>query len=126
MGRRWLHSVDLETDAQNRPLAEKALIAAEAAVGGTINAGAVANVLVGATTTVVLAADAARHTVVLTNLSDERIDVAVGTDAEADKGIPLAANGGAVSLTAGRARLAINAICASGSKTLAVQTFSAE
>ena len=27
MGRRWLHSVDLETDADNRPLAEQALIA---------------------------------------------------------------------------------------------------
>jgi len=27
MGRRWVHSLDLETDANNRPLAEQALIA---------------------------------------------------------------------------------------------------
>ena len=31
MGRRWLHSVDLETDGEDRPLAEQALIALGAA-----------------------------------------------------------------------------------------------
>jgi len=31
MGRRWLHSLDLETDGEDRPLAEQALIALAAA-----------------------------------------------------------------------------------------------
>jgi hypothetical protein len=90
--------------------------------GRMVVAGAVDNVTVGETTTAVLAADAKRSCVVLSNISSERIDVALGADAEADKGIGIPVTGVLV-LTAERGSyMEINAICASGSKTLAVQT----
>ena len=109
-------------EATNLTLIEQSL----AALAGTnVAAGAVGSVSVGSSTTEVLAAGTKRERVVLTNDSDEKIYVAVGAAAVSAKGIPLAANGGAVILTpSGGCKLAINAICASGGKTLAYQTLS--
>lgn len=101
----------------------------KAAVAGGITVGAVDVKVIGTTTTVVLAADANRQYVRLTNLSAERIDVAVGAAAVLTKGIPLpsctAATqpiAGVVELKGLMAGLAINAICTSGSMNLSVQT----
>ena len=122
MARRWLHSLDVEVDEQRQSLAEKALLSL---AGSKVGAGAVGAVSVEAASTVVLGPGATRERVVLTNISDERIDVAVGATAETGKGIPLAAGGGAVTLTpSGGCRLAINAVCASGGKSLAYHVFS--
>jgi predicted sugar kinase len=109
-------------ESTNLTVIEQSLVAL---AGTNVAAGAVGNVSVGSSTTVVLAAGVKRERVVLTNDSDEKIYIAVGAAAESAKGIPLAANGGAVILTpSGGCKLAINAICASGGKTLAYQTLS--
>lgn len=121
MGRRWLHSTDLETDDDGRPLAEQALLRI-AGIG--ITAGEPDSVVVGNTSTVVLAGDTGRRVVVLTNDSDEKMYVAVGAEAVMGKGIVLPANGGRMAVkTFSIAALAFNAICASGGKSLAIHTF---
>ena len=76
------------------------------------------NVTVGATDTAVLSANNDRKAFILTNDSDEEIYLAYGVAAEMNKGIRLNAKGGVV-----REELykgAVNAICASGSKNLAI------
>jgi hypothetical protein len=79
----------------------------------------------GAGGTTVLNADASRTRVVLTNDSNEGIYVSVGGTPVVHQGIYLAASGGGVTLSVeGGCRLAIKAICASGGKTLCVQTLS--
>lgn len=90
----------------------------------TITTGAINNVSILTTTTVVLGGAATRVSVALSNDSNEDIYVAVGTAAVMNKGILLRANGGQVVLGLGKAALAINAICLSGTKNLAYQTFS--
>jgi len=94
------------------------------ACAGSVVSGAINNVSVLTTTTAVLADAATRVSVALSNDSNEDIYVAVGTAAVMNKGILLQANGGQVVLGLGKAALAINAICLSGTKNLAYQTFS--
>jgi len=87
--------------------------------------GAIDVVSVGNTTTVVLAADPKREIVFLTNAADERIDVALGTAAIANKGIGLLHTSPQSMLMLDAqhgAMMSINAICASGTKNLSVQT----
>jgi hypothetical protein len=92
-----------------------------AAMGGSLDTGAVGATTVGATTTPVLVAAAGRQVVILSNRSNEEIDVAFGAAAVAGQGVSLAV--GAIAIVkGGLAALAINAICASGSKSLAWQT----
>ena len=94
--------------------------------GGRVKvAGVGAVVAVGATTTVVVAEDPDREVVILTNASDEAIDVTIGAAAVANQGVRLqpGVDTNPLILTAETgAMMAINAICASGSKNLAVQT----
>jgi len=83
------------------------------------------SVTVGATTTVVLTAAQVEdlEEIILVNDSDETIYVAYGASAVMNKGIRLNANGGSVSWAYPRIpQVAINAICASGSKVLTLQT----
>ena len=73
----------------------------------------------------VLAANAARTRVILTNNSDTVMYVAIGATAVASQGITLAATNGVIILTpSGGCKLAINVICASASKALSYQTLS--
>ena len=84
---------------------------------------AIDTVIVGNTTTVVLAEDVGREVVFLSNIADERIDIGIGTAAVANKGIGVAKTDGVQKLTReDGAMLAINAICASGTKNLMVQS----
>ena len=79
------------------------------------------NVSVGATTTVALAANEARRYAVLVNDSDEDIYISLGAAAVLNKGIRLNAYGGTLNISGDRPfRGAINAICTSGSKNLAI------
>jgi len=98
-----------------------------AALGGGVTAGAVATATVGSASTVVLAASASRRVAVVTNLGDEVVYLAVGAAAVSGRGIPLApaasgSVGGSVEIVGPMAALAINGICASGGKTVAIQT----
>ena len=99
--------------------------ATDASTGFLATAGTIGGITVGATTTVVLAAGATRQRVVLSNIGTERIDVALGTAAVADDGIGIPVSGQVVLTPAGGCQLAINAICASGSMTLAYQSLTA-
>lgn len=81
-------------------------------------------VSVGNSSTPVLAADARRKFVELVNVSDESIALAFDGQAAVDgRGFVLTASGGSLTLTSTDARTigAVAAICASGSKNLAVQ-----
>lgn len=67
---------------------------------------------------------------VVTNMSDQVIYLAIGATAVSGRGIPLApatsgSVGGSVEISGPMAALAISAICASGGKSVAVQTGSA-
>ena len=82
-------------------------------------------VTIGATTTAVLAADTAntRSYVLLVNDSDEAIYIKCGAAAVMNDGIRINASGGSYEMSAAKGNLvhvAINAICASGSKKLLV------
>ena len=80
-------------------------------------------VSVGTSTTVVLAADTARKTVTSVNDSNEDIYISIEDTAVMNEGIKLVALGGTLTLNkAEGAELAINAICASGSKNITVNT----
>jgi len=93
------------------------------ALGGILPTdGATNAITIGATTTVILAADATREKVILSNISDERIDVAIGVAAVAGKGIGVPVAGTIVITPSGGCKLAINGICASGGKVMATQT----
>lgn len=92
------------------------------ALGGSVAAGAVDSKTVGATTTQLVAAAASRLRVVVTNLGTERVDVAIGAAAESGKGLPIQPLEARV-IDRGAA-LAINAICASGGMSVAIQTLS--
>jgi len=91
-----------------------------------LQTGTPSNVTVGSATTAVLTAaqTADLEYISLTNDSDEAIYIAFGASAEMNKGIRLNASGGSVvweQSTIPR-DVAVNAICSSGSKTLAVHT----
>lgn len=90
------------------------------AVAGAIGA----QVITQDESTQVLAADAARERVILTNNSDTVIYIAVGTAAVASQGITLPVGGQVVLTPSGGCRLAINAICAGDGKALSYQTTS--
>ena len=84
---------------------------------------AIDTVIVLNTTTVVLAEDSGREVVFLSNIADERIDIGIGTAAVKNKGIGIPLTNGVLKLTReDGAMLAINAICASGTKNLMVQS----
>lgn len=85
------------------------------------SSGTAANITVGATTTVALAAVSGRKYAILVNDSNETIYLSLGTDAVLNKGIRLNANGGAYEILGKTPyRGAVNAICSSGSKNLCV------
>lgn len=84
--------------------------------------GAGTKVSVGSSSTSVVSSSATRRGVILVNDSDETIYVECGATATMNEGIRLNASGGSVSITDFTG--AINAICASGSKNLTVQTLS--
>lgn len=78
-------------------------------------------VTVGATSTLVLAANQNRRHLLLQNDSDEVIYVSFGKAAVANEGIRLAAAGGSYEMVSDTVySQVINAICASGSKKLLV------
>ena len=80
-------------------------------------------VTVGNTTTAAIAANTARKYLLLVNDSDEAIYVKLGAAAVLNQGIRLNASGGSLELSVANGNLyagAVNAICASGSKTLLV------
>lgn len=82
-----------------------------------------AAVTVGATTTVAMAQSDTRTWVLLVNDSDETIYVSFGAAAVMNQGIRLNAGGGALDISSETGFLdqrQINAICASGAKTLLV------
>jgi|DEB0MinimDraft_3_1074331.scaffolds.fasta_scaffold01793_8 hypothetical protein len=82
------------------------------------------NVTVGVTSTTVLTEANASlcEYIALVNDSDEIIYLALGADAELNKGIRLNASGGAVVWeTSAIPKTVINAICTSGSKNLCIQ-----
>jgi hypothetical protein len=81
------------------------------------------SVTVGAATTAVLAADPKRQAAVLTNDGDEKMYVGIGAAAVVGKGVPLPVGASIVLTPRGGCRLAINAICASGGKSMATHTF---
>ena len=98
--------------------------------GDVATAAAPSTKAIGSSSTQVLAADAARTRVVLTNYSDAPISVGIGATAVVGSGLvldqaPAAGRpGGTIVLTpSGGCRLVINAICASGTKNLAYHTF---
>lgn len=91
-------------------------------VGALPTVGAINDVTVGATTTAVLAASATRERVMLANETFEKMYIAVGTAAISGKGICLDAGDSIVLTPDDGCKLAINAICASGGKTLIYQT----
>ena len=69
----------------------------------------------------ILAAGSTRESVILSNISDTRIDVSVGTAAVANKGIAIPA-GATIELTPRRGcQLAINSTSTGASKNLAYQ-----
>lgn len=85
------------------------------------------NVSVGSSTTLVLAANGTRRIANFVNDSDEDIYLALGEDAELNKGIRLNAGGGNYEINATNMwRGAVNAICASGSKNLSVSEITEE
>jgi len=95
---------------------------------GGVTAGSVTSVTVGTTSTAILAADATRQYLRITNMADEVVSLNVaGGAAVAEKGVPLAkvgTSGIGESYTAiGKpAQLAVYGICASGGKKVATQT----
>jgi len=81
-----------------------------------------ANVSVGSSTTVILAANAARKYLAIVNDSDEAIYLAFGAAAVMNRGIRLNANGGCFeAIGANLTQQAINGICATGTKNITVQ-----
>lgn len=82
--------------------------------------GTATKVTVGSTSTKVLDDNLVKQKLILTNDSDEVIYVNVGAAAVANQGIRLNASGGQIIFEAGEARGEIYAICASGSKNLAI------
>jgi len=99
---------------------------------GGVTTGAVSTVSVGATTTVIAAADATRQYLSITNLSDERVDLNVaGGAAVVERGTPLSAAagefaGGSYTAIGKAAQLAVYGITDSGTKSVAVQTLTTE
>jgi hypothetical protein len=78
-------------------------------------------VLVGSTSTFILAANSSRRFLFLVNDADEDIYVSLGSAAVMNEGVLLTAGGGALTLdTTSMWQGAIYAICASGNKNLAV------
>ena len=88
--------------------------------GGELNFSSPDNVTVGSSTTAVVAANNNRKYLTITNISDESIFIAWSEDAEQNKGEMLTANGGTRTWFNPPTN-ALNAICASGSKLLAIQ-----
>ena len=99
---------------------------------GGVTTGAVGTVTVGATSTAILAADATRQYLSITNLSSERVDLNVaGGAAVSERGTPLSAAagefaGGTYTAIGKAAQLAVYGICDSGSKAVATQTLTTE
>lgn len=83
------------------------------------------SVTVGSSSTLILAAVRDRQVIIIANDSDETIYLGFGNAAVLNSGVRLDASGGIFnSFEAGFVNLEeINAICASGSKNLCVQTF---
>jgi len=75
------------------------------------------------TSTAVLAASNNRIGVTLSNASDEAIDISFGEAASTGQGVRLSPNTPPWNVPVMFQGLAVNAICASGSKNLAVQVF---
>ena len=86
----------------------------------SFSSGTSASVTVGATSTAVIAGSLALNKLIITNISDENVFLSVGADAVQNKGIALVASGGQIIFEHGEAKGPINAICASGSKTISV------
>jgi hypothetical protein len=81
-------------------------------------------VSVGATSTAILTAKSGRTGAILTNDSDEIIYLGLGAAAVSNEGIRLNAAGGSYEINSSNLyKGAINAICASGTKNLAVVEF---
>ncbi len=76
------------------------------------------SVTIGSTSTSVMAANASRIEMILTNDSDEVIYISFSGTAVMNKGIRLNANGGIITNTSYKG--AVTAICSSGSKNLAI------
>ena len=99
---------------------------------GGVTTGAVGSVTVGTTSTAILAADATRQYLKITNMADELVYLNVaGGAAESAKGIPLGkagteAPGDSYTAKGKPAQLAVYGICASGTKAVAVQTLNTE
>jgi hypothetical protein len=84
------------------------------------------SVTVGNTPTAVLPATSARPLAILVNISDETIFLGFGQDAILNKGVALVANGGSFAINDFSHNIfngTVNAICASGGKTLTLQVF---
>ena len=80
-----------------------------------------AGVAVGSSTTLALAANAARVAATFTNDSDEKIYLSLGATAVMSQGIPLNANGGSYEINQTNLYTGVvHAICSSGSKNLCV------
>lgn len=81
-----------------------------------------ASVTVGNTSTAVIAAQARHSGAILTNDSDEAMYLAIGANAEMNKGIRLNANGGSITLNEDMGPGdGVWGICASGGKNLCYQ-----
>ena len=130
MGRRWLHSVDLETDAQDRPLAEQSLIALGQAIADgrvKVDAGGFAAastpngaVEVGTDSTEILAANANRKYALITNDGAETVYLSFGDDAVMHEGLPLGPGVAYEILPGNLYTGAINGICESGGMNVCV------
>jgi len=82
-------------------------------------------VTIGTSTTVVLAADAARLSVTLVNDSIDDMYISTHASAVMNEGIRINASGGSLTLDKGSGcTLTVNAICLNGSKNLTVNTTS--
>ena len=98
---------------------------------GGVTTGAVDAVTVGAVSTVIVAADPTRQYLRITNMADELVYLNVaGGVAVSTKGVPLGkagtdAPGDSYTAIGKPAQLAVYGICASGSKSVAVQTLTA-
>jgi len=120
MGRRWLHSVDLETDAQDRPLAEKALIALGQAIAFAAASTPNGAVEVGSSTTEILAANANRKYALITNDGAETVYLSFGDDAVMHEGLPLGPGVAYEILPGNLYTGAINGICENGGANVCI------
>jgi len=121
VGRRWLHSVDLETDAENRPLAEKALIALGQAIAFAAASTPNGAVEVGSSTTEILAANANRkYALIVNEPGNEVVYLSFGGDAVLNTGLPLGPGVAYEILPGNLYTGAINGICESGGMNVCI------